>query len=230
MAELAKPELHVRTLWSLDCAEGLRLQERLRNECIASEGRRGHLLLVSHPHTITVGLSGDYSDVLAAQERLSELGVTVAETNRGGKVTYHGPGQLVAYPIVSLAGRGRDIHRYLRDLEAWLVRLCRSYGVAAHADSAHTGVWVADRKIASIGVAVRRWVTYHGAALNVSTDLSYFDLIVPCGLRGVAMTSLQKELGTAPPLEEVAERAAQYFAEDFGMKLERAKCEAVGTA
>jgi lipoate-protein ligase B len=226
----AKPELHVSAVRTLDFAEAFRLQERLRDDCIASEGRRSYLLLVSHPHTVTLGRSGGYRDVLAAQERLSELGVAVAETNRGGEVTYHGPGQLVAYPIISLAGRGRDIHRYLRDLEAWLVRLCRSYGVAAHADLVHTGVWVAERKIASIGIAVRRWVTYHGVALNVSTDLTYFGLIVPCGLRGVTMTSLEKELGSAPPLEEVAERAARYFSEDFSMKLERADYATVGTA
>ena len=141
-------------------------------------------------------------------------------------MTCHGPGQLVAYPIISLRARP-DLHRYLRDLEAWLVDVCRGYGVDAHADSPHTGVWVhgrspaaGDRKIASIGIAVRRWVTYHGVALNVCTDLGLFDLIVACGLAGVEMTSMEKELGTAPPLSEVAERAAARFAEHFGMRVE----------
>jgi lipoate-protein ligase B len=140
----------------------------------------------------------------------------VRETNRGGEVTFHGPGQLVAYPILNLRRRGRDLHRYLRDLEKWTVRVCQTYGVPAHAETPHTGVWVEDRKIASIGIAVRRWVSYHGVALNVSTDLSYFDLLVPCGLPDVEMTSIAKETGEAPALEEVAERAAGMFVEDFG--------------
>jgi lipoate-protein ligase B len=151
------------------------------------------------------------------------------ETNRGGEVTLHAPGQLVAYPIISLTERGRSLHRYLRDLEAWLVDLCRSYGVAAHADSPQTGVWVEGRKIASIGIAARRWVTYHGVALNVSTDLSLFGLIVPCGLRDVVMTSLERELGGAPSLTEVAARAAEMFAARFDMVLENAEEEALGT-
>jgi lipoate-protein ligase B len=227
MASGAQLELFVSGPRPLDFAEAFALQVQLRDECIACEGRRNYLLLVTHPHTISLGRAGRHRDVLAARERLSQLGVAVLETNRGGEVTYHGPGQLVAYPVVSLVHRGRDLHRYLRDLEAWLVRLCRSYGVAAHADSPHTGVWVGDRKIASIGIAVRRWVSYHGVALNVSTDLSYFGLIVPCGLPGVAMTSLERELGSAPPFEEVAERAATYFAEDLDMRLTRAELRAV---
>jgi lipoate-protein ligase B len=134
-------------------------------------------------------------------------------------VTVHGPGQLVAYPIIHLGRRGRDLHRYLRDLEGWLVELCRSYGVPAHARGPQTGVWVGQRKIASIGIAVRRWVTYHGVALNVNVDLDYFRLIVPCGLPEVEMTSLTHELEQAPSLETVAERAAGLFADRFGMEM-----------
>ena len=230
MPPAAPPELLCPELLSLDYREAMLLQERLRDACIASRGRMNYLLLVEHPATITVGRRGTYSDVLASDARLAELGVTVAETNRGGEVTFHGPGQLVVYPIVHLRARGRDLHRFLRDLEGWLVRLCRSYGVPAHADSPHTGVWVENRKIASIGIAVRRWVSYHGVALNVSTDLTGFDLIVPCGLRQVEITSLERELGSAPPMGEVAERAAEYFAEDFEMSLERAPVERFATA
>jgi lipoate-protein ligase B len=214
MAENVR-ELEVMGLRRMEYEEALRLQERLRDECLASGGRRNYLLMVEHPPVITVGRSGSARDVLADTGRLAQLGVSVVETNRGGEVTFHGPGQLLAYPIIDLAPRGRDLHRYLRDLEAWLVRVCRSYGVAAHAQSPHTGVWVEGGKIASIGIAVRRWVSTHGVALNVDTDLSYFDLIVPCGLEGVRMTSLAAELGAAPPLEEVAGRAAEFFAQDF---------------
>jgi len=218
------PELVVQGPSRLGYAEACRLQGELWEECVASGGRRNYLLLVEHPPVITVGRSGSARDVLAADERLARLGVSVAETNRGGEVTFHGPGQLVAYPIIDLRPRGRDLHRYLRDLEAWLVRLCRSYGIPAHARSPHTGVWVEERKIASIGIAVRRWVSTHGVALNVDTDLGYFDLIVPCGLPGVRMTSMEAELGQAPPLAEVAERAVLFFLTDFGfMRAERAQ-------
>jgi len=230
MPPAAPPKLLCPDLRRLDYGEAVRLQERLRDACIASDGRTNYLLLLEHPATITLGRRGCRSDVLASGARLAELGITVAETNRGGEVTFHGPGQLVVYPIVHLGRRGRDLHRFLRELEGWLVRLCRSYGVAAHADSPHTGVWVEQRKIASIGIAVRRWVSYHGVALNVSTDLTGFDLIVPCGLRQVEITSLEREQGSAPPVAEVAARAAEYFAEDFEMALEKAPLERVATA
>jgi lipoate-protein ligase B len=202
--------------------DALRLQLRLRDRCIAEPGGRDYLLLVEHPPTITIGRRGRRADVLGEPGRLAARGVSVVETNRGGQVTFHGPGQLVVYPILDLTPRGPDLRRYLHELEAWLVRLCRSYGVPARPGGPHTGVWVDGRKIASIGIAVRRWVAYHGVALNVSTDLSSFDLIVPCGLPGVTMTSMERELGTAPPLCEVARRASEYFADDFGLQLAHA--------
>ncbi len=216
---VSSPELRVIGPEEIEFPRALRRQKELRDRCIRFGGRPNFLLLCHHPPVITVGRSGDGSAVLAADEELAARGVEVAETNRGGEVTFHGPGQLVAYPIIDLHGRGKDLHRYLRDLEGWLVRLCRSYGVNAHADSPHTGVWVEDRKLASIGIAVRRWVTYHGIALNVSTNLSWFDLIVPCGLKDVRMTSLERELGSAAPLDEVAARAAEFFAGDFSLNI-----------
>jgi len=204
------------------------VQLSLRDACIAAPAPGvNYLMLVEHPPTITVGRRGGTEDILVDRGRLAELGVALFETNRGGRATYHGPGQLVVYPIVDLRRRGRDLHRYLRELEGWLVALCRSYGVPAHADSPHTGVWVEDRKIASIGIAVRRWVAYHGVALNVTTELSHFDLIVPCGLQNVRMTSLERELGAAPAFEAVAERAAHMFAERFGMILQTREPEAL---
>ncbi|MHC4789236.1 MAG: lipoyl(octanoyl) transferase LipB [Planctomycetota bacterium] len=228
MTASPKPELLAIGLRRLDFERAFHLQVRLRDACIQSGGRPNYLLLLEHPPTVTVGRSGDSGDVVAGPQLLAARGWAVVETNRGGRATYHGPGQLVGYPIVHLGSRGRDLHRYLRDLERWLVRLCRGFGVPAHADHPLTGVWVEDRKIASIGIAVRRWVTYHGVALNVSTDLRAFAAIVPCGLREVTMTSLERELGAAPPLEEVTEAAAREFAETFRMELRPATAEKVG--
>ncbi len=211
-------ELTILGLRRMAYEEALRMQLRLRDECVRAGGQRHCLILVEHPPVITIGRSGDEGDLRVGRQELARRDISLVECSRGGRITYHGPGQLVAYPIVHLAGRGRDLHRYLRDLEGWLVRLCRSYGVDADARGPQTGVWVEDRKVASIGIACRRWVTYHGVALNVSTDLSDFDLIVPCGLDGVEMTSIERELGHAPPLEEVARRASAMFAEDFGLQ------------
>ena len=193
-----------------------RRQLELRERCIESGGLENYLMVVEHLPVITVGRRGRMEDVLLSRERLAEKGIELVETNRGGMVTFHGPGQLVLYPIIDLKRRGRDLHRYLRELESWLVNVCIEYGVAAHTAPPHTGVWVENRKIASIGIAVRRWVAYHGVALNVSTDLSYFDMIVPCGLREAQMTSLQQECGLSLTCEEVAERAVPGFRNAFG--------------
>ncbi len=196
--------------------QALETQQRLRRRCAASGGRENFLMLLEHPPVITIGRSGLAGEVLADRKTLRERGVEVLETNRGGRVTFHGPGQLVAYPIVDLTARGRDLHRYLRELEGWLLRLLESYGIGAGLNPPYTGVWVGGRKIASIGIAVRHWVAYHGAALNVTTDLEFFRLIVPCGLPGVRVTSMQEVLGRPPDLAEVARRAARLFCEDFG--------------
>jgi lipoate-protein ligase B len=146
---------------------------------------------------------------------LARRGIEVIPVERGGDVTYHGPGQIVGYPIVDLAGLpgGRDLHRYLRDLEEALIRTLATYGLIAERRPPYTGVWVGDRKVAAIGVAVRRWVTFHGFALNVDPDLSHFDLIHPCGIRHLGVASMASLLGTAPPRDQVLERLASAFAD-----------------
>jgi lipoyl(octanoyl) transferase len=170
--------------------------------------------------------------VLAGPEWLRAKGVEVAECDRGGQVTYHGPGQLVGYPIVNLSPDRRDVRRYVRDLQEVLVQTLADFGVMAEGrgEQALIGVWVGEEKIASIGVHLSRWITTHGFALNVSTDLSYFTGIIPCGLHQVRTTSIERLLGMAPPLPEVAASAARHFARIFDRELVVAAPSAVLSA
>lgn len=177
------------------------------------------LLLLEHPRVITLGRGASPANVAASAELLQGQGVEVHETERGGDVTYHGPGQLVGYPIIDLSRHKKDLHWYLRQLEETLIRALAAYGILGVRVPGYTGVWVEGRKIASIGVHVTRWVTYHGFALNVSTNLTDFDLIVPCGIDAVEMTSIQKETGNLHSLAEVGEQVARAFSEVFGLEL-----------
>lgn len=152
------------------------------------------LLLVEHPPVITLGRSTKAGTLLASSEQLAARGVELFDVERGGDVTFHGPGQLVGYPIVNLEQHTQDLHWYLRRLEEVMIRALAACGIEAARNPGKTGVWVRDRKIASIGVHARQWVTWHGFALNVTTDLSFFDLMVPCGIQDVVMTSVEREL------------------------------------
>lgn len=174
------------------------------------------LLLLEHPPTITLGRGASPSHILATGRELSTLGVEVVPIDRGGDVTYHAPGQLVGYPICDLRSRGSDLHRFIRDMEQALINLLDEYGIAARRFPPNTGVWVDEEKVAAIGVRVSRWISTHGFALNVSTDLDGFSLIVPCGLRGYGVTSLERLLGGAPSVEQVAMDAARHFEAVFG--------------
>lgn len=189
-----------------------RLRERVDGE---------HLLLLEHPHVYTLGRNADAADVVAGADWLAARGVEVVECDRGGQVTYHGPGQLVGYPIVDLNPDRRDIRRYVRDLEAVLIRTLADYGIDAgvREGSAFVGVWAGGEKIAALGVHIARWITTHGFALNVAPDLAYYAGIVPCGLRGGGVTSMARLLGSAPPLAEVAARLAAHFGEVFERRL-----------
>jgi lipoyl(octanoyl) transferase len=185
------------------------------------------LLLLEHPHVYTLGRNASRADVLASAEWLAAHDVALAECDRGGQVTYHGPGQLVGYPILDLSPDRRDIRRYVRDLQEALLRVLADYGVAGRVREGQemVGVWVGEAKIASIGIHLSRWITTHGFALNVATDLSFFDGIVACGLSRVPLTSLARLLGVAPPLAEVAGVAARHLAEVFGRELQTARGE-----
>jgi len=170
------------------------------------------LLLVEHPPVITLGRGAKRRHLLADEDLLQAQGIEVWEIERGGDITFHGPGQLVGYPILDLTRHGKDLHRYLRRLEEVLIRTLHRYGIHGERSAGQTGVWVHGAKIASIGVHVSRWVSRHGLALNVSPDLSAFDLIVPCGLSGIRMTSMAALLKRQVPVQAVAEAVAEQFA------------------
>lgn len=211
-------ELACEWLGRVGYAEGERLQESVRAEVRTASGPE-RLILLEHPPVYTVGRNADQTEILASSEALAAKGIEVHECNRGGGVTFHGPGQLVGYPIVDLSPDRRDVRRYVEDLESVLVRTLAEYGIAARGrPMPETGVWVGEEKIAAIGIHLRRWVTTHGFALNVDTDLRHFEGIVPCGLEGVRMTSIEPLLPTGQPvprLEEVAGRVIRHFADVF---------------
>ncbi len=198
-ARLALAPMHVAQLGLVPYARALELQRAVARARISGEIEHDVLLLLEHSPVVTLGRSSKAQNLVASPELLAARGVELFEVERGGDVTFHGPGQLVGYPIVNLRGHKQDLHWYLRQVEEVLIRALARLSLAAQRSDGRTGVWIGDRKIASIGVHARDWVTWHGFALNVSTDLSFFDLIVPCGLAGVTMTSVARELGAATP-------------------------------
>ncbi len=178
------------------------------------------LLLLEHPHVITLGSGSRPEHVLYDERERTRRGIELYQTGRGGDVTYHGPGQLVGYPILDLKPDRQDLHRYLRDLEEVLIRTTARFGLEGRRSQGMTGVWVGGKKLAAIGVRVSSgWITSHGFALNVNTDLSFFDSIVPCGIRQYRVGSISAEVGTEVPLEEVEELVAECFGELFGREL-----------
>jgi lipoyl(octanoyl) transferase len=179
-----------------------------------------HFLFVEHPHVYTLGKSGDLSNLLLNEKQLEEKGITFFKINRGGDITYHGPGQIVGYPILDLENFFTDIHKYLRLLEESIILTIAEYGLKGTRSEGETGVWLDvgtpfARKICALGVRASRWITMHGFALNVNTNLGYFDHIIPCGIRGKAVTSMQLELGKEIDVEEVKEKIKKHFCDLF---------------
>jgi len=198
--------------------DGLRLQERAVEQLRSGEGHE-QLLLLEHPHVFTLGRGADNSNILADQDQLRDFSVEVHETGRGGDVTYHGPGQLVGYPIINLRPDRCDVHRYVRDIEEVLIRTIAEFGVTGTRIPGLTGVWVGNEKIAAIGVRIARWITSHGFALNVNTDLNFFNMIVPCGITDKGVTSLSQLLARPIELKDVAQIAAFQFTHVFGREI-----------
>jgi len=181
-----------------------------------NENTENHLLFVEHPHVYTLGKSGDLSNLLLNEKQLEEKGATFYKINRGGDITYHGPGQIVGYPILDLENFFTDIHKYLRLLEEAIILTIAEYGLKGNRSDGETGVWLDvgtpfARKICALGIRSSRWVTMHGFALNVNTNLGYFDNIIPCGIRGKAVASMEAELGIALDLEEVKTKILKHF-------------------
>jgi lipoyl(octanoyl) transferase len=207
--------LEVRRLGVVSYGDGLELQKEL-----VEERRAGRipdlLLLLQHPPVITLGVRrASRSHIVASDARLADLGIEVHDTGRGGDVTYHGPGQIVGYPIMDLRPDRCDVHRYVRDIEEVMIRVCADYGVAAERIPGLTGAWVGTDKIGAIGVRISRWITSHGFALNVNTDLSHFQLIVPCGISDRGVTSLAEIAGPDVPLAGVEERFIHHLSAVF---------------
>ncbi len=212
--------IDVRRLGRLEYGAGLELQASLVEER-RSAAIGDTLLLLEHPPVITLGVKtrGKTANIIASPETLAAEGVSVFETGRGGDITYHGPGQLVGYPIFDLRPDRCDVHRYVRDIEEALIVALRDFGIEAGRLTGRTGVWVGsegrEEKIAAIGVRISRWITSHGFALNVATDLRHFQLIVPCGIADRGVTSIERVLGRAVPMRDVEDAVARAFSKVF---------------
>ncbi|NQY00854.1 MAG: lipoyl(octanoyl) transferase LipB [Flavobacteriaceae bacterium] len=223
-------QIYLRDLGSRDYKETWDYQTKLLDDIIAikrnnrvsevKEVTPNHFLFVEHPHVYTLGKSGDQNNLLINEKQLKERGATYYKINRGGDITYHGPGQVVGYPILDLENFFTDIHKYLRLLEEVIIKTIAEYGLKGERSKGETGVWLDVgtpfvRKICAMGIRSSRWVTMHGFALNVNTNLGYFDHIIPCGIRGKAVTSLEAELNRSVDLGEVKEKIIKYFQLEF---------------
>ncbi len=208
--------LRVEDLGLVSYAEAWAYQKRVHQEVVQGL-RPPTLLLLEHPRVITLGRKATGENLLFPESWYRENGFDLYWVERGGDVTYHGPGQLVGYPILPV---GREVRRFLRKLEEVILRVARSYGIEAYPTPGYAGVWVGEEKLCAIGVAVKEGVSFHGFALNVNTDLNDFSVIIPCGLKGKGVTSLERLLGRKPPMSEVKARVVEAFGQVFGLEVE----------
>ncbi|MEX0594403.1 MAG: lipoyl(octanoyl) transferase LipB [Balneolaceae bacterium] len=230
-SETERPEIEVYDLEQIDYQAAWELQKQIQKRLIDEKLRvrreegyrstaRDVLLLVEHPHVFTLGKSGDASHLLRSDDELEALGAQYVPIDRGGDITYHGPGQLVGYPILDLDRYMTDIHKYLRSLEEVIIRVCADFGVQAGRTEGLTGVWVGDQKICAMGIRCSRWVTMHGFALNLNSDLTYFGHIVPCGIQDRGVANLSDLAGRSLERREVTERLLVHFAEVFNGRVQ----------
>jgi lipoyl(octanoyl) transferase len=209
---------------NLEIKQALRTAE-INQEIYLGEDTQSHLLFVEHPHVYSLGKSGSMDNLLLKEQQLIDKDITFTKTNRGGDITYHGPGQIVAYPILDLEKIKPDIVWYMRTLEEVVLKTIAEFGIQAGRSTGETGVWLdidhpkKARKICAMGVRTSRWITMHGLALNVNTDLDYFNYIIPCGITDKGVTSMQKELGHVVNIQEVEQVMQKYFVQEFGLEL-----------
>jgi len=218
----------MRVLYKLglvEYGEAYRLQRRLHHQRLDGE-IIDVLLLLEHPPVLTIGRSGSLDNVLVSREKLAQEGVALFFVERGGDVTYHGPGQIVGYPIMDLSRRGKDIHQYVQDLEEVIIRTLADFSISSTRDESHPGVWVQNEEVAAIGLSVRRWVTMHGFALNVNPNLKHFSFINPCGFSNRKANSMSQLLGREMPMEAVTKRLVAHFSEVFDTLIEMGSSEA----
>lgn len=215
-------KVEVHRLGSVSYPKGLALQRRRVRE-VRDHRAPDTLYLLSHPPVITMGRGGDREHLLASEAELEARGIAYYETDRGGDITFHGPGQIVGYAIVDLSARGRDLHRYLRDLEDVIITAVAEFGIEAGRLPGLTGVWTSGSKIAAMGIRVSRWIAHHGFALNVDTDLTFFDCIVPCGLDGRRVTSMTARTGAAVSRSKVEDALERAFVARFGRREDRGR-------
>jgi lipoate-protein ligase B len=206
-------------LGTVDYAEAHRAQEQLQTKRIAGE-IGDTVLLLEHPPVLTMGRSAKAQHVLVSASALEALGVELHEVGRGGDVTYHGPGQLVAYPIIDLKPDRKDVRKYVASLEEAMIRTCADFGLTAKRVAGLNGAWIGERKVGAVGVRISRWVTMHGLALNVNSKLEHFEWIVPCGIQDKGVTSISAELGCEVPLDTALERLAAHFAEQYDAEVQ----------
>lgn len=211
---------HVEHLGRIDYARALELQKQRIAQRKAGE-IPDTLLLLEHPHVYTFGRNARRENLLAAPEKLAKIGADVYETDRGGDVTYHGPGQLVGYPIFDLTQHRRDVALFMRSLEEVFIGVAAEYGLTAVRIPKLTGVWVGNEKLVAMGIHISRWITSHGFAFNIGADLRYFEWIIPCGIRDKGVTSLEKALGRPVPVEDAAARVVRHFGKVFAMEMVR---------
>lgn len=220
-----KKEAWILNLDTVPYEEAFELQKRLvqmRSQNVIND----ILILLEHPPVFTVTRKATLDNILASPEELKEKGISVCKTNRGGDITYHGPGQLVGYPIMNLNDYGKDLHKYIRAVEEMIIKVLMDYGISAHREKVHPGVWVGNEKIAAIGIAVKSsWTTMHGFAFNINPDLNHYSLIVPCGITDKGVTSLSKLLGKPISLQGVSDRLICYYQEVFNLNVKKITLE-----
>lgn len=211
---MEKKSLKYCDLGFIDYKEAWDLQQEIHSKRVSGE-IEDYLLLLEHPNTYTLGKTAHKENLIGSEDYLNQNKISVYDIDRGGDITYHGPGQIVGYPIIDLNNWVKDTHKYLRALEEVIIKTCFEYGLKCERNPKHTGVWIGDKKIAAIGIKVSRWITMHGFAFNVNTDLNLFNGIIPCGIQDKSVTSLKQELNRDIIIKEVKEKLLKNFTELF---------------